>query len=288
MVREALRVSLPLFWTRPSTKYFYKINQNSSFRVASPEHTNYNLLGRHVVDRPYNRRSVNGQRHSNLPSSTTRVCTEFKEVSVDTYTESRFLRGDSGFIDHDSVSTGEESLKSSEVLSGTSSENTSVDFRTTKLTIQAVLPAQMNFQYLQQQQMLALKTQRSYCKKETQGRTAVVDKKLKNLQWSLLDSVSQSNTDTDRSSRKGWGALCQRISTGGQWSKEEQLLHINVLKLKAVKLAIFTFNKQKSLKTIHFQIDNPTALLYLVKMGAGGTGNQMLLKLSKEIWQYLL
>ena len=221
LVREALRVSLPLFWTRPSTKYFYKINQNSSFSVASPEHTNYNLLGRHVVDRPHNRRSVNGQRHSNLPSSTTRVCTEFKEVSVDTYTESRVLRGDSGFIDHDSVSTREESLKSSEVLSGTSSENTSVDFRTTKLTIQAVLPAQMNFQYLQQQQMLALKTQRSYCKKETQGRTAVVDKKLKNLQWSLLDSVSQSNTDTDRSSRKGWGALCQGISTGGQWSKEE-------------------------------------------------------------------
>ena len=167
LVREAFRVSLPLFWTRPSTKYFYKINQNSSFSVASLEHTNYNLLGRHVVDRPYNRRSVNGQRHSNLPSSTARVCTEFKEVNVDTYTENRVLRGDSGFIDHDSVSTREESLKSSEVLSGTSSENTSVDLRTTKLTIQAVLPAQMNFQYLQQQQMLALKTQGSYCKKET-------------------------------------------------------------------------------------------------------------------------
>ena len=77
LVREILRVSLPLFWTRPSTKNFYKITQNSSFSVASPEHTNYNLLG-HVVDRPYNRGNVSDQRHSNLPSSTTRVCTEFK------------------------------------------------------------------------------------------------------------------------------------------------------------------------------------------------------------------
>ena len=72
----------------------------------------------------------------------------------------------------------------------------------------------------------------------------------------------------------------------GQWSKEEQLLHINVLELKAVKLALLTFNKQKSLKAIHFHVDNTTAQLYLVNIG--GTGNQMLLKLSKEIWQYLL
>ena len=49
---EALRGSLPLFSTRPSTKNFYKITQNSTFSAASPEHTNYNLLGRHVVHRP--------------------------------------------------------------------------------------------------------------------------------------------------------------------------------------------------------------------------------------------
>ena len=53
-----------------------------------------------------------------------------------------------------------------------------------------------------------------------------------------------------------------------------------------MKLALLTFNKQKSLKAVHFQIGNTTALLYLVKIG--GTGNQMLLELSKEIWQYLL
>ena len=44
------------------------------------------------------------------------------------------------------------------------------------------------------------------------------------------------------------------------------MLHINALELKTVKLALLTFNKQKSLKAFHFQIDNATALLYLVKM----------------------
>ena len=155
MVREILRVSFPLICTRSSTKNFYKVTQNSSF-VASSEHTNYNLLGRRVRDRPYNRRNVNGQSHSNLPSSTTRVCTEFKEISVDTYTENRVLRDYSRFINHDSVSTTEESLKSSEAVSGTSSENLSVDLELKKLigllssTIQAVLPAHISFRYLQQ------------------------------------------------------------------------------------------------------------------------------------------
>ena len=79
----------------------------------------------------------------------------------------------------------------------------------------------------------------------------------------LIQSHSQVLIQAN-ASRKGWSALCEGISTGGQWSKEEKLLHINVLELKAVKLALLTFNKRKTLKAVHFQIDNTTALLYLV------------------------
>ena len=57
----------------------------------------------------------------------------------------------------------------------------------------------------------------------------------------------------------------------GQCSNEEQLLHINVLELKAVKLALLTFIKQKTLKAVHFEIHKTTALHYLVKMGKQGT-----------------
>ena len=53
LVKATLQASLTLFWTRSSTKNFYKITQNSSFSITSPEHTNYNLLGRHVVHSPY-------------------------------------------------------------------------------------------------------------------------------------------------------------------------------------------------------------------------------------------
>ena len=86
----------------------------------------------------------------------------------------------------------------------------------------------------------------------------------------LVQSYSQALMKTD-ASRKGWDAVCQGISTGGQWSKEEQFLHINVLELKPVKLALLAFRKQKSVKPVHFQIANTTALLCLVKMGEQGT-----------------
>ena len=229
------------------------------------EHTNHNLLGRHVVDRPYNRRNVNDQKQSNLPSSTTRICTEFNNISVDTYTENRVLRGDSRFTNHDPVSTREESLKSSEAVSRTSSENTSVDFRINK-TIQAVLPPQINFGYLQQQQEIqALKTQGSYCKKVILNRNSKEE-----LQWWIQKLKICNGRYLIQSHSQD--ASCHGISTGV------------AIFIGGTVVTLLTLNKRKSLTAVHFQIDNTSALLlYFVKMG-GGTGNQMLLILSKEIW----
>ena len=68
---------------------------------------------------------------------------------------------------------------------------------------------------------------------------------------------------------------------------EESALHINILELKAVKLAILAFTKNRvNLNSIHIQMDNMVALTYLVKMG--GTSDQTLVSLSKQIWNYLI
>ena len=53
-----------------------------------------------------------------------------------------------------------------------------------------------------------------------------------------------------------------------------------------MKRAILTFTKDKSVTAIHLQIDNMTALSYLVKMG--GSLSPELLQVAKEIWDYLL
>ena len=59
------------------------------------------------------------------------------------------------------------------------------------------------------------------------------------------------------------------VQISGQWSEKERTFHINVLELLVIKLDLFSFTKGKIVKTIHFQIE------YTIK-------------LSKEIWHYLL
>ena len=63
-------------------------------------------------------------------------------------------------------------------------------------------------------------------------------------------------------------------------------MHINILKLKAVHLALLTFIRIFPKKAFHVQIDNMIALAYLVKMR--GSSNQQMRKHSKQIQSFLL
>jgi len=71
---------------------------------------------------------------------------------------------------------------------------------------------------------------------------------------------------------------------GSPWSHLEKSDHINVLELKAAKFAILTFTRW--FQSTQCSYTNVVALTYLLKMG--GTKNEEMTVLSKEIWEYLL
>ena len=102
----------------------------------------------------------------------------------------------------------------------------------------------------------------------------------------LFVSPTSKTVIQSDASKKGWGAYCQKMSIGGQGSLQESSLHINVLGLLAIKLALLTFSKMFNLKSIHFQVDNMSALSYLMKMG--GTQNKEMIAISKEIREFAL
>ena len=102
---------------------------------------------------------------------------------------------------------------------------------------------------------------------------------------SLVSIPAQLIISSD-ASMTGWGAFCQNQSAVGPWSIIERKCHINVLELRAVKLAIMIFTVNKKIQSIHMRMDNMAALKYLVKMG--GTYSKEMVDLSKEIWGYLL
>ena len=120
--------------------------------------------------------------------------------------------------------------------------------------------------------------QKSDSKQKLQGRTVAVDKKFKNLQWSLLDSVSQSRADTDRCIQKGMGCSMSRYINRVKMVKGGTVVTHKCIRTESSKVSTFDLEQTKYLKVVHFQKDDPTELLYLTKIGE--TENQMLLKLS--------
>ena len=72
------------------------------------------------------------------------------------------------------------------------------------------------------------------------------------------------NTDA---SLTGWGCHCEGISSGGQWLASEKEYHINYLELKAVLLALKTFQSRVVSQHVRLMIDNTTAVSCINKMG---------------------
>ena len=68
-------------------------------------------------------------------------------------------------------------------------------------------------------------------------------------------------------SNQGWGAHFENLTVSGTWTRQETILHINVLELKVVFLALKSFQNQILNKRILIATDNATVVSYLNKQG---------------------
>ena len=78
----------------------------------------------------------------------------------------------------------------------------------------------------------------------------------------------------------GWGATClsPKDATGGLWSSQERLLHINCKELLATWLGLQCYAKNTRNWRVHLKIDNTAAVAYINKMG--GTPSRDLCQLA--------
>ena len=98
-------------------------------------------------------------------------------------------------------------------------------------------------------------------KAETVGKRPGVIKQQSN-------SASFATTDySNRCIKKGMGSILQGSASGRQWHKQESVMHINILDLKAVHFVLLTFTKMFQNKSIHVQMYNMVALTFVVKIG---------------------
>ena len=132
LLRQAIRVPLPLFWSWTSTETFYQVNEDSSGSITPNKFSNYCVPRRHVTDWPNITGSPNVQRHYNPHISTACLCFQSKEIILNSHTENRVSRGASRFNLYDFVFTERESVESSRTMPRDYSENPSINFKVIK------------------------------------------------------------------------------------------------------------------------------------------------------------
>ena len=69
------------------------------------------------------------------------------------------------------------------------------------------------------------------------------------------------------------------------WHKAE-FQHINVLELKAIKIGIYTYCKNKDFLHVKVMGDNVTAISYVNDMGGGGIKSQTCNKILCKMWDF--
>ena len=156
-------------------------------------------------------------------------------------------------------------------------------------SIQAIFPAPLHYRHLQRLKNTTLASQKIY-----NAMVALDQAAHEEILWwrdhlhtwngrALFQDPVDLVIETD-ASRKGWGAYCQGVRTGGPWSFEEKRLHINCLELLAGSLAVKTFTKSKVCAHVELLMDSTSAVAYVNKMG--GTHSKSLANLPIDLWEW--
>ena len=159
-------------------------------------------------------------------------------------------------------------------------------------SIPAIAPAPLHYRALQRLRNSALQ----------QGRgsydfpTRMDQESMGDLQWWIHEAgkvngrpIVQPTADlviTSDASMTGWGATYQSMSTGGSWTRQERMCHINLLELKAVFIALQIFAAHHSNCHILSLVDNTTAIAYINHKG--GTHSRAMSNLAIEIWEWCM
>lgn len=290
MEGEGLSVSMPLLRSGPCSKNFYEADESSNCLAETPKHTSHNLFGRLYNLSSDSSRSRDGSGYSDFHTSAFRIFNKFPKIDFESNPCNSVSRSGGRLNEFKTESTTGKGRQNNfpvqESIICAKRELMKLIGRLSSTAI-AVLPAPLQYRAMQRQQIQELSFSRNY------DSLIILTKEVKNeLKWwclnlqlsngRLLVSPPPQLILSSDASLQGWGAYCNGQRTGGLWSAREKELHINVLELKAAKLAILSFHRlfSKAL-SIHIRMDNIVALTYLIKMGS--TRSETLTTISKEI-----
>ena len=231
MGMKLVRVFLPLFWARPSTKSFYQVIKGSNVSAKAFDDSGNNIPGRSINFREYYGRDTRNTGLCNISAITTRICDKFQEVCFRTNSGNRVSGCDCELKDNEIVFTSGKGSENKESVSG------GVQSTRDSLVSTNTFVRNINFHYSSYSPSTSLvsvssTTTNSNTKEEYilhgksdiehygQRGTCIVGKKFRIKQWSGHYSHSLTVTNADRCFQERLGCSVSRDENCGPVVKE--------------------------------------------------------------------
>ena len=259
---------------------------------------NNNLPRQHTTNGIFIRGLVDGKRYTDIHISTLTFSDQYQKVLPRAIIDFRISRGDSRFRGSDFEPSQGKTPKSTESLPG-NPRKWEINSQETKQTDWEVIidsnsSPSSTPPLSSSSTSTNLEINLSQLFRGESGhfgggkeRTVMVERKFNSLQPEIFNFFPTTNNNKLRCITTRLGSELSRTDNRGAMVQGGTKFHINVLELKAAKLAIMSFTlKERDAISIDTCMDNITAPSYLMKIG--GTKSQELTAISKEIWQYLL
>ena len=220
VVRELVRVSLPVLWFGSSTENFCKIVKSSHFYLTQDQYKNNNLSRRYAANGAYIRGNNDESGHSNLPLAASGICHKLGKVCVNTSEGDRIFGSQHKFHNNGNFFHPRKIPESKIRMSEIDRPENSIDFRINKtnwivdvnnsssITSKDKLPIPANTTNIIFKGKPFL-FRPSYFEQKFQDGIKVVDRKSGSLQWQEPNSTTSTGVDTNRkvlegiASRKG-------------------------------------------------------------------------------------
>ena len=259
---------MPILWFGTGSQNIHKIIKGSNLSFETSYDKGHNISRGFIDFGKQYERNIYGKGLCDLPIATSRLCDKSEEVCVRYCTKNRVLRVDCEFSNYDFVITEKIGKIKDQCLRLYKASGFDKTNRNTFFNHSSSAPSPSTVSLLTTTANCISKTNTvlpHFGKADSHGKRELLwwVNKLEFCNGLFRQQQAHVLIRTD-ASNKGWG---RGVRTGGQWSKKEQDLHINQLELLAIKFAILTLAKMWKMSAIHIQVDNMTALSYMLKIG---------------------
>ena len=222
MVRQPIRISLPMFWTRASSKNFYKIIKSPNCSLETGQHSNHCLPRRYVANGEDVTRNSHGKRHTDFSIATFGFCDQPQKISPAPCETNGVSGLGNRYRENDFCSFREKIKTCVSTMSGDFQATKNFSLKSHKVNWPIAINCPGHFTSSNPVSISSTGANISSTEKRVlqwscdtgefnQGGTPLVDGKLETLQWEENSATRTPYDHSEDASTKGWEYIAKEF-----------------------------------------------------------------------------